>query len=60
MASRALGCRIDGVCGVGDYLTQTYLRESPRADMDPKKVNNLVPMAPRPLSKGNLLVSESF
>jgi len=34
-------------CGVGDYPTPDLSRRSPRADLHPKKVNNLGPMAPR-------------
>ena len=33
---------------------QSYPRSSPRADLHPKKVNNLGPMAPRPRQKPQL------
>ena len=45
---RALGCRIDGVCGAGDYPLPDLPRERPGADLPPKKVCNLDPMAPVP------------
>ena len=42
-----------GACGVGDYPTPDLSRRSPRADLHPKKVNNLGPMAPVPVKNVN-------
>ena len=36
-ASRALGCRIDGVCGAGAYPLPDLLREAPRSRSAPTK-----------------------
>ena len=42
-------------CGLGgDYPTPDLSRRSPRADLHPKKVNNLGPMAPRSRKKRQL------
>ena len=40
-------------CGVGGYPLSELPRRSPRADLHPKKVNNLGPMAPRSRKKRN-------
>ena len=37
-ASRALGCRIDGVCGTGDYPLPDLARETSRARSAPEKM----------------------
>ena len=37
MASRALGCRIDGVCGTGDYPLPDLPREASRSRSAPEK-----------------------
>ena len=37
IASRALGCRIDGVCGVGDYPLPDPPREASRSRSAPEK-----------------------
>jgi len=38
MASTALGCRIDGVCGTGDYPLSDLARETSRARSTPEKM----------------------
>ena len=51
---RALGCRIDGVCGTGDYPPPDLPRETARSRSASKKVCNLDPMAPRSRQKRQL------
>ena len=43
-----------GACGVGDYPTLDLSRRPPGADLPPKKVCNLGPMAPRSRKKRKL------
>ena len=51
---RALGCRIDGVCGTGAYPIPGLPREASRSRSAPEKSGNLDPMAPRSRQKRQL------